>query len=156
LTDKHIMFIHYVIWLLQIFVTRGGNKKYASVLAPGQLDGLKYDFLLYSFLIGIMILFSVFMQVTCNLIINHICNLYLSLLFATRICQIFYFSHSKYFEIFYILWKTILPSMLSSVCTTMSAPCIYVVASVASCSNALPICHTWLILLCSYVLHFYL
>jgi len=24
-----------------IFVTRGGNKKYASVLAPGQLDGLK-------------------------------------------------------------------------------------------------------------------
>jgi len=139
-----------------IFVTRGGNKKYASVLAPGQLDGLKYDFLLYSFLIGTIILFSVFMQVTCSLIINHICNLYLSLLFATRICQIFYFSHSKYFEIFYILWKTILPSMLSSACTTMSAPCIYAVASVASCSNALPICHTWLILLCSYVLHFYL
>ena len=54
---------------MQIFVTRGGNKKYASVLAPGQLDGLKYDFLLYSFLIGTIILFSVFMQVTCNLIV---------------------------------------------------------------------------------------
>ena len=33
--------------LLQIFVTRGGNKKYASVLAPGQLGGLKYDVLIY-------------------------------------------------------------------------------------------------------------
>jgi hypothetical protein len=101
---------------LQIFVTRGGNKKYASVLAPGQLDGLKYDFLLYSFLIGTIILCSVFMQFTYVLIIYHICNLYLSFLFARRICQMFYFlivntlRFSMYYE------KNILPSMLSSNC----------------------------------------
>jgi hypothetical protein len=64
------MFIHCVIWLLQIFVTRGGNKKYASVLAPGQLDGLKYYFLLYSFLIGTRFFCSVIVQVIYALTLN--------------------------------------------------------------------------------------
>ena len=149
MTDKHIVFIHYDIWLLQIFVTRGRNKKYASVLAPGQLDGLKYDFLLYSFLTGTIILCSVFIQVTYALIINHICDLYLSLLFARRICQMFYFLivNTLRFSIYYekpyypACWAQLVPqclhhaSMPLPLLLHVAMPCQYVTHGLFCCAH---------------------